>query len=125
MDTATARATTVGVSSMPRYLTTTGGHITAADKSAAAALAAEYGMGEIAGVESVPAKTKPVIRSGQFAVWDDTAKSARVLGTLATCAGHKYDYPGDGEIVFFGSGKPEPLNQAERKQVRSWLQDAE
>lgn len=110
---------------MKKFLTSSGGYITAADQASAEALAAEYGMGEIAGVEAAPAKTKPVIRTGNFAVWDDITQSASTVGTLAACVSHHYDYPNDGEVVFFGSGKPEKLNQAERKQVKSWLRDAE
>lgn len=110
---------------MKRFLTESGGYITAANQAAAAALAAEYGMGEISGVEAAPEKTKPVVRTGNFAVWDDITQSASTVGTLAACVSHHYDYPNDGEVVFFGSGKPEKLNQAERKQVKSWLRDAE
>lgn len=111
---------------MPRYLTTSGGYITAADQATAEALAAEYGMGSISGVEAEPAKTKPVVRAGNFAVWDNISQSASIVGTLAACAAHNYDHPHhDGEVVFFGSGKPEKLNQAERKQVKTWLRDAE
>ena len=110
---------------MKRVLTTSGGYITAADESAAANLAAEYGMGEISGAGKAPEKTKPVIRTGNFAVWDNISQSASMVGTLASCASHQHDYPRDGEIVFFGSGKPEKLNTAERKQVNAWLRDAE
>jgi len=111
--------------SMKRFLTTSGGYITATDEATAAALAAEYGMGKIAGVEAAPAKTKPVVRAGNFAVWDNISQAASTVGTLAACVAHQYDYPQDGDVVFFGSGKPEKLNTAELRQVKSWLRDAE
>lgn len=110
---------------MKKFLTTSGGYITAADQATAAALAAEYGMGEIAGAEDAPAKTKPVVRTGNFAVWNDITQFASMVGTLAACASHQYDYPQDGDVVFFGSGKPEKLNPAELRQVKSRLRDAE
>lgn len=82
-------------------------------------------MGKIAGVEAAPAKTKPVVRAGNFAVWDNISQSASIVGTLAACVAHQYDYPQDGDVVFFGSGEPEELNTAELRQVKSWLRDAE
>lgn len=59
-----------------RFQTTGGQFVTAATKAEAAALAAQYGLGEIAGAAPAPAKAPAKLRA--IGVWDDLTQSWEV-----------------------------------------------
>lgn len=59
-----------------RYQTTSGQFVSAATKAEAAALAAQYGFGEIAG--AAPATAKAPVKLRAIGVWDDLTQSWEV-----------------------------------------------
>lgn len=107
-----------------RFQTSNGGFITADNMDAAIALAAQFGMGDIVGSVDEPKKQPAKIRSGKFAAWDNLTQSAAVIGSIWSAASACYsDHNLD--VVFFGNGKPEKLNPAEKSAVRNAMRSAE
>jgi hypothetical protein len=108
-----------------RFRTSNGGAVTAASLEAAKLLAAQYGMGDIVGpADPLPAKSPAKIRDGKFAAWCNLRQAAITVGTLASAARAAYDDM-DLDVVYFGNGRPEKLNAAEKRAVRQMMEDAE
>jgi hypothetical protein len=101
-----------------RFQTTSGGYVTAANKTEAAAMAALYGMGEIACAVAAPKAAKAAVREGRvFGCWDAPV----AIHTAAAAA-----YRGDGMVMFWGGEfAPHPLNSAELALVRRMIEEAE
>lgn len=109
-----------------KFKTTGGQHVSAATKAEAAALAAQYGFGEIAEIVAEPKKAGPAVREGAvFGAWDGGTQAWMddEPATLAQAA--KYHDPDEDVIVAFRMGDycPKPLNAAEKAALKLILKE--
>lgn len=110
---------------MKKFTTNLGRTITAENLESAKDLAAKYNMGQITGpAVTVAAKKPSQIRKGNFAAWCDLRQAAIETGSLATASYAVYE-DSELEVVFFGNGRPEKLNSAEKAAVRKFFREAE
>lgn len=102
-----------------RWITTTGGAVTAASREAAAKLAVEYGMGTI--VRPAPLPPRAPEPGTTYVAWDDLCQATRAEGDAPTVARALIGDKNLCLMVWGPRGLRRP-NSAERHAVRTAME---
>ena len=105
---------------MATFQTTTGRTVTAATREAAAALAAQYGMGEL-----VASVSRPRRQTGVFVLMDDLTQSEVARGSLEQVAQAWYEDEAQSPVLMVVTSRgTRPANTSELRRLAQMMEDA-